>query len=62
MRAKYLSINDIRCKTLIWHDFKSMVRRVKNSRMKEIGWTILISIHDNKITWRKVLKIFKDII
>jgi hypothetical protein len=62
MRAKYLSINDIRCKTLIWHDFKSMVRWVKNSRMKEIGWTILISIHDNKITWRKVLKIFKDII
>jgi hypothetical protein len=29
--------------------------------MKEVSQTILSSIHDNKITWRKVLKMFKDI-
>jgi hypothetical protein len=61
MRVKSLSINGIRCKTLIWHYSKSMIRWVKNSCMKEINRTILVSIHDNKITWRKVLEMFKDI-
>jgi hypothetical protein len=47
MRAKFLSINGIRCKTLIWHDSKFMVRWVKNSCIREFNRTIFISIHDN---------------
>jgi hypothetical protein len=39
-----------------------MVRRAKNLRMREFSWTILVSIHDNKFTWRKELKKFKDTI
>jgi hypothetical protein len=61
MRAKSLSINGIKCKALTWHDSKSMVRQVKNLRMKEISQTTLVSIRGNKITWRKVLEMFKDI-
>jgi hypothetical protein len=62
MRAKSLSINYIRYKTLIWHDSKSMVRWVKNSRRREFSQTIPVSIHDNKFIWRKKLKMFKDTI
>jgi hypothetical protein len=58
MRAKSLSINGIRCKMLIWHNSKSMVRWVKNSCMKEFCGAIVFSINDNKITWRKVPKMF----
>jgi hypothetical protein len=43
---------------LHWHDSKSMVRQVKNSHMKELSRAILIWIHDNMITWRKVVKMF----
>jgi hypothetical protein len=47
MMAKSLSTNSIRCKTLIWHDSKFMVRQVKNLHMKEFSQTISISIHDD---------------
>jgi hypothetical protein len=47
MRAKPLSINNIRYKTLIWHESKFMIRWVKSSHMKEFRWTIFNSIHDD---------------
>jgi hypothetical protein len=47
MRAKHLSTNNIRFKTLIRHDSKFTIRQVKNLRMRDFNRTILNSIHDN---------------
>jgi hypothetical protein len=40
---------------------KFMIRQVKNSCMTEYSRTMILSIHDNNITWRE-LKMFKVII
>jgi hypothetical protein len=46
----------------ITQNIKFMIRRVKDSRLKEYSMTMIVSIHDNKITWRKGLKMFKVVI
>jgi hypothetical protein len=47
MRAKPLSMNDIRYKMLIRHDSRFEIRQVKSLHVRDFSRTILNSIHDN---------------